>query len=175
MRKILLTTAAMLFTACSGSSSPTSSTPTIPTTPAPTTASPATTNWMVTHRFVSVAGADNCWIQRQRASLTGVVFPNLDMSVTRSSSAFVIASGWFETYTGTSSGNDFTARQSVPLQGGGFDCAGTRITQLPGVSNLAGRFASDGQTMSATESNVYPLNTGETVTYTWNWEATRIN
>jgi hypothetical protein len=80
-------------------------------------------------------------------------------------------------YSGTTTGEEFTARQRDPLEGlpAGFDCSGTRIIQLPGVSNLSGRFASDGQTMSGTELNVYPLNTGETGTYQWNWQATRRN
>jgi hypothetical protein len=182
MRYILLGTAALLFTACGGGySSPMPSIPTTPTptTPTPTTASPTvsspTTNWMVTHRFVSVTGAENCLVQRQRANLTGVVFSDLDMTVTRSSGAITIQSRWFKTYTGTTTGEEFTTRQSDPLEGVRSDCSGTIIIQQAGVSNLSGRFASDDQTLSATESNVYPLNTGETITYNWNWQATRRN
>jgi hypothetical protein len=178
MRYILL--AATLFvTACGGGSS--SPTPSIPTTPTPTAPSPTvsspTTNWVVTHRFVSVTGADNCWVRRQRDSLTGVVFADLEMTVMRSSGAITLDSPWFVIYTGTTTGEEFTARQRDPLEGsaGVVDCSGTRIIQHPGVSNLSGRFASDDQTMSGTELNVYPLNTGETVTYQWNWQATRRN
>ena len=182
MRYILLATATLFLTACGGG--PSSPTPSTPTTPTPTAASPtapsptgssASTNWTVTHRFVSVTGAENCWVQRQRASLTGVVFPDLEMSVTRSSGAITIQSPWFATYTGTTTGEEFTARQSGPLEGGSADCSGTTIIQRPGVSTLSGRVASDEQTLSGTESNVYPLNTGETVTYQWNWQATRRN
>jgi hypothetical protein len=109
--------------------------------------------------------------------LTGVVFSDLEMTVTRSSGAIILDSPWFVIYSGTTTGEEFTARQRDPLEGlpAGFDCSGTRIIQLPGVSNLSGRFATDGQTMSGTELNVYPLNTGETVTYQWNWQATRRN
>ena len=168
MRYILLATAALFFTACgSGSSSPTPSTPTTPTptTPTPTTASPTvsslTTSWTVTHRFASVTGADNCWVRQQRDRLTGVVFSDMDMTVTRSSGAITIESEWFVTYTGTMTGEEFTARKSRPLEGSGpKDCSGTTIFQQPGVSTLSGRFASDDQTLSGTESNVYPLNTG---------------
>jgi hypothetical protein len=175
-RYVLLATATLFFSACGGgSSSPTPFTPTAPTPTAPSpTASSPTTNWTVTHRFVSVTGAENCWVQRQRGRLTGVVFADLEMSVTRSSGAITIQSPWFETYTGTTTGEEFTARQSRPLEGGGpTDCSGTTIFQQPGVSTLSGRVASDEQTLSGTESNVYPLNTGETVTYRWNWQAAR--
>ena len=176
MRHILLAACALFFTACGGGSS--SPNPATPTTPTPTASSPTsspTTNWMVTHRFVSVTGADNCWVQRQRDSLTGVVFSDLEMTVTRSSGAITLASPWFATYTGTITGDEFTARQRDPLEGlpAGHDCSGTRIIQHAGVSNLSGRFASDDQTMSGTELNVYPLNTGESVTYNWSWQATR--
>ena len=173
MRLILITTAAVIFTACGGSSSSSQSTPMAPTTSNAPPASSAT-NWTVTHRFVSVTGADNCWVRSQRDRLTGVVFSNLEMTVSRTRDSFTIDSPWFISYTGTISGVDFTARQGPPLGGSReTDCNGTQIFQLSGVSNLSGRFAPDDQTLAATESNVYPLNTGETVTYTWDWQARR--
>jgi len=170
MRYILLAT--LFFTACGGGSS--SPMPSTPTTPTPAISSP-TTEWLVTHTFASVTGADNCWVRRQRDSLTGVFFDDLEMTVTRSDGMITLDSPWFVVYTGTTTGNEFTARQRDPLAGSsaGFDCSGTKIIQHAGVSNLSGRFASDDQTMSGTELNVYPLNTGETVTYQWNWQAAR--
>ena len=176
--RYLLLAATLFVTACGGgSSSPIASTPTTPTPTAPSSTVSATTNWMVTHRFVSVTGADNCWVRRQRDSLTDVVFADLEMTVTRSNGAITLDSPWFVVYTGTTTGEEFTARQRDPLEGSSaaIDCSGTRIIQHAGVSNLSGRFASDDRTMSGTESNVYPLNTGETVTYQWNWQATRRN
>ena len=171
MHGILLTIAALILTACGGSS-PSQSAPTTPTSPSPPTS--ATTNWMVTHSFASVSGADNCWVRFQRQRLTGVVFRDLDMTVIRSGGEITIQSQWFNSYIGTFSAGQFTARQNAPLEGGTHDCGGGNIiVQQSGVSNLSGRFAPDDQTLSATESNVYPLNTGETVTYTWNWEARR--
>ncbi len=158
MRYILLT-ATLFCTACGGgSSSPMPSAPTTPTpiTPLPTVSS-STTHWTVTHRFVSVTGADNCMVRRQRASLTGVVFSDLEMTVTRSSGAITIDSPWFVIYTGTTTGDEFTARQRDALEGGGTDCGGTIIIQQAGVSNLSGRFASDDRTLSGTELNAYPL------------------
>jgi hypothetical protein len=173
MRIFLLVTAVLTFTTCGGSSSSSPSTPTGPTATNTQPASP-TTNWIVSHRFMSVTGADNCWVRRQRDSLTGVVFTDMEMTVTRSGGSITIASPWFGAYTGTIVGTDLTARQGPPLEGGrATDCSGTQIMQLPGVSHLSGRFAADDRTLAATESNVYPLNTGETVTYTWEWQARR--
>jgi hypothetical protein len=169
MRLILITTAA-IFAACGGGSSSSSTAPTTSNAPPAS----ATTNWTVTHRFVSVTGADNCWVRSQRDRLTGVFFSDLDMTVTRTSGSITIDSPWFIAYAGTISGADFTARQGPQLPGSSpTDCSGTPIFQLSGVSNLSGRFAPDDQTLAATESNVYPLNTGETVTYTWDWQAHR--
>jgi hypothetical protein len=97
------------------------------------------------------------------------------MIVTRSTGAITIDSPWFASYTGTTTGEEFTARQRDPLEGATRDCSGVTIVQQPGISNLSGRFAPDDRTMSGTELNVYPLNTGETVTYNWSWQATRRN
>jgi len=154
MRLILITTTALIFTACGGgSSSPPSQSTSTPTAPSSTPAAPSsstsaspTTNWWVTHRFVSVTGPDNCWMQFQRVRLTGVVFSDLDMTVTRTGDSITIDSQWFISYGGTISGVDFTARQGPPLESGGRNCDGTQFLQLPGVSSLSGRFASDDQT-----------------------------
>jgi hypothetical protein len=157
----------LTVTACGGGqSSPTAPTPSSPTP------SPAF-DWIVTHRFESVTGPDNCWVRQQRARLAGVVFPNLEMSVTRSGDSIRIQSPWFQDYVGTLSGNEFSARGEKPLEGGGTTCDGTSFTQQPGVSNLSGRFSTDDQLMTATEVNSYHLTSGESVTYTWDWQATR--
>lgn len=164
-----LALAAVLITACGGGQSSASSSPTAPTTP-----SKPTYDWVVTHRFESVSGPDNCWVQLQRASLTGVVFSDLEFSVTRSNGSIRFESPWFQTYVGTLNGTDFSARGEKPLQGGGRPCAdGTSFTQLPGVSDLSGRFSADDQSLTATEVNSYLLTTGEPVTYRWDWQATR--
>jgi hypothetical protein len=173
----LATLAALLtVTACGGGqSSPTSS----PTTPTPSSPTPGPTpgptfDWIVTHRFESVTGPDNCWVREQRARLTGVAFSNLEMSVTRSDNSIRIQSPWFQDYVGTFSGNEFSASGEKPLEGGGRPCAdGSLFTQLPGVSNLSGRFSADDQVMTATEVNSYQLTSGEPVTYRWDWQATR--
>ena len=93
----LATFAAVLtVTACGGGGgrSSTSSSPTAPaTTPAP--APGPTFDWVVTHRFESVTGPDNCWVREQRERLTGVVFSDLEMSVVRSSGSIRIESPWF--------------------------------------------------------------------------------
>ena len=61
-----------------------------------------------------------------------------------------------------------------PLGGGGKPCEdGTSFQQMAGESNLSGRFSADDQSLSASEVNSYRLTTGEPVTYTWDWQATR--
>ena len=173
--------AVLTITACGAGDgqSSTSSSPTAPTTasPAPTTPSPAPAtgfDWVVAHRFESVTGPDNCWVRMQRDSLTGIAFSNMEMSVTRSTGSIRIESPWFQDYVGTISGNEFSARGENALEGGGKPCAdGTLFTQLPGVSDLYGRFSADDQAMTATEVNSYRLTSGESVTYRWDWHATR--
>jgi hypothetical protein len=43
------------------------------------------------------------------------------------------------------------------------------------VSTLSGRFSGDDQVLIAKEVNTYRLMSGEPVTYTWEWQATRRN
>jgi hypothetical protein len=165
---------ALMFSACGGgSSSPT--VPAAPNPPAPPTSS-TRTEWRVTQRFVSVEGPDNCWVREQRARLTGLVFPDLPMSVSRSQGSITLESGFFQVnYGGTVSGLEFSADGAGPLEGGGMNCQGGSFQQRPGVSRISGRFTADDQLLTATEVNSYLLTSGEPITYTWDWQATRRN
>jgi hypothetical protein len=100
------------------------------------------------------------------------------MAVTRSGTAIALASEIFErSYTGTITADGFSATAG-PLpagQGACTDGSGLLFPQQPGVSNVTGRFSADDQEMTATEVNSYLLATGEPVTYTWDWKATRRN
>ena len=167
----------LLLAACGGgSSSPAPSSPTAPSSPAPPPASSAVTNWSVTQRFVSVSGPDNCWVTSQRQRLTGAVFPGLPMTVTRSDGVIRLDGSFFQVnYVGTYTGNELTASGVAPLTGGGGGTCldGTTVTQLAGASALSGSFSADDQRATLTEVNSYRLMTGELVTYTWDWQATR--
>ena len=178
MNALLLTlVVGVTLAACGGSPSPTSPTPTPTPTPAPTPApTGASSNWVVTQRFASVTGPDNCWVNQQRARLTGLTFPGLPMTVTRADSSITFTGSFFQVnYAGTASGTDFSATGSKPLDGGGGQCVdGTSFPQLPGESRLLGSFSSD-TLLIASEVNTYALASGGTVIYTWEWQATRVN
>ena len=162
MRAHLCTLAvAVTMAACGGgASSPSSPTPTPMATPAPSGAS----SWLVTQRFVSVTGPDNCWVSEQRARWAPAVFPDLPMTVTRTNAAIAIKGDFFAVnYAGTVSGMEFSATGVAPLEGGGGGCKdGSSFPQQPGVSSLSGRFPSD-QLVTATEVNTYVLVSGGTV------------
>jgi hypothetical protein len=98
------------------------------------------------------------------------------MSVRLSDTSIALESDEFQVnYAGTATRNDFSATGG-PLEGGGSPCEdGTRFTQLPGVSNLTGRFTGDGRNLTATEVNTYLLDSGGQVTYTWDWVANRVS
>jgi hypothetical protein len=171
--KLAISTLALTMTlaGCGGdSSSPTQASAT--TTPASLSGA---TSWMVTQRFGSVSGPDNCWIREQRQRWSGAVFSQLPATITHSGKSVTVDSDWFQVnYTGTSSGSEFTATGRQPLEGARRTCAdGSSFEQLAGVSKLTGRFAGDAQGLTATETNTYQLTTGETVTYVWDWEARR--
>ena len=161
--------AALILIACGGDS--TSPTPSSPTTPPVSSSVP---DWKVTQSFVSVVGPDNCWVREQAQRLTGAIFTDLPMEITRSGGSVRVEGTFFQTnYVGTVSGNELSA-SGGPLEGGGRPCQdGTSFTQMAGVSNLSGRFSADDQLMIATEVNTYLLTSGDRVTYTWAWQARR--
>jgi len=166
---VVVVLAVTLTVACGGGTSPTTPTP-------PPGGSSSATNWMLTQKFVSVTGPDNCWVRQQRASLTGVAFSDLDMTVERPGGSITLKSEWFVEYVGTMNGSEFTTQQVKPLEesGGSLCPDGVNVQQLPGgVSNLSGRFSADDQLLTASEVNSYRLATGEPVIYTWEWRATR--
>src|SRR5688572_4067286 len=158
---------ALMLTACgSNSSSPAKS---FPTAPSPSAPSSAVTNWSLTQRFVSVTGPDNCWVREQRARLTGATFPDLPAVITRPGDGSIkLESPFFQVnYAGAVGGAEFSAGGTLPLDGGGRPCQdGTSFQQMPGVSNLAGRFSADDRLLTATEVNSYQLTSGELVPYT---------
>jgi hypothetical protein len=167
----LMVLVALAFTACGGSSSLPSA-PLNSSSPSPS----VFTQWKVTQRFVSVTGPDNCWVTAQRGRLTGAVFPDLPMTVNRLNGSITLESDFFEaSYRGTYKGTEFSATGINPLLGGGENCPDGPSFQMPGTSNLSGRFSADDQSLSATEVNSYRLTTGAPVTYTWDWQATRQN
>lgn len=164
--RIVTVAIALSLAACGESSSP--------TTPSPST---GTTEWIVTQRFVSVTGPDNCWVRQQRATWTPAVFPDLPMTVTRDDRSITVKGDFFQVnYEGVVRGGAFVAHGALPLTGAVVGCRdGTgSFEQLPGVSRLSGQFSGD-QSMTATEVNTYALASGGTVTYTWGWQATRRN
>jgi hypothetical protein len=167
----LALTIALALTACGGGpSSPTqpSLQPSTSTQPSPSTSSAASgvTSWTVTQRFGSVSGPDISWVREQRARWTPAVFPNMPMTITRSGGSINLDSPFFQVnYAGTFAGSEFSATGKEPLEAGG--------PQMAGVSNLSGRFSDDDRQLTATEVNTYRLISGETVTYTWEWQASR--
>jgi hypothetical protein len=143
--------------------------------PTEPSSSSGVTNWLVTQRFVSVSGPDNCWIREQRARWTPAVFPDLPMTIRRSGGAISLEGEFFAVnYAGTVRGSDFSAPGTRPLEGAVGRCQdGTSFEQMPGTSNLSGRFSGGDRQLAATEVNSYRLSSGEPVTYTWAWQATR--
>jgi len=97
------------------------------------------------------------------------------MTVTRTGATINVDGEFFQVnYTGTFSGNEFSASGRQPLEGGGTTCEdGTSVQQRPGTSTLSGSFSADDQIMTASEVNSYTLTSGEPVVYTWAWRATR--
>ena len=98
------------------------------------------------------------------------------MTVTRSDDSITLEGSFFQVnYAGTLSGPEFSTTGSKPLEGGGTTCDRITYLQMPGVSKLSGSFSDSDQLLTAREVNSYLLTSGEAVTYTWDWQATRTN
>ena len=100
---------------------------------------------------------------------------DIPTKVTRADGSIKLNSGFFQVnYAGTFVGSDFSATGEIPLEGNApVPCPGGTVQQLPGVSSLSGRFSSDDRVLTATETNTYPLASGGTVVYKWEWQAAR--
>ena len=157
----------VMLAACGGGSS----SPTQPSAPS------ARTEWLVTQRFVSVSGPDNCWVREQRTRWSGAIFSDLPMLITRSGRSITVEGDFFQVnYAGTVSGSEFSASGIRPLEGNAVSCRdGTSFQQMPGTSSLSARFSADDQLMTAAEVNTYRLTSGDPVIYTWDWQARRQN
>src|SRR5688572_32247992 len=129
--RLCLLTVALSLAACGGSS---------PNALAPPTPTPSSaTNWVVTQRFGSVTGPDNCWVNEQRERWTPAVFSGLPMTVTRTQTSVTLKGDFFQVnFTGTMTGTDFTATGDRALDGGGGVCKNGEgpFPQLAGVSKL---------------------------------------
>lgn len=108
--------------------------------------------------------------------MDGGGFPELPMVVTRTGSSIAVTGDFFQVnYAGTLNGNGLSTTGVAPLEASGGRCQdGTSFPQMAGISRVSGTFSED-QTLKATEVNTYPLTSGGTVTYTWDWQATRRN
>jgi hypothetical protein len=181
--QILTLTVALFLTGCGGGPpSPSSPTQLSSTSSQPPPTMPAAlsgvTNWNVTQRFGSVSGPDNCWVRGQRERWSPAVFPDLPMKITQSDGSIKLEPSYHVMdYTGTYVGSEFSATGDVPLEGSLYvtPCPEGPVVQLAGTSALSGHFSADGRLLTATEVNTYPLASGETVTYKWEWQATRLN
>ena len=100
------------------------------------------------------------------------------MKVTQSAGSIKLESSSFVTdYTGTFVGSEFSSTGDDPLEASLYvtPCPEGPVAQLAGTSALSGYSSADGRLLTATEVNTYPLASGETVTYRWEWQATRLN
>src|SRR6187200_744340 len=103
----------VMLTACGGGSS----SPTQPSAPS------ARTEWLVTQRFVSVSGPDNCWVREQRTRWSGAIFSDLPMLIARSGRSITVEGDFFQVnYAGTVSGSEFSASGIRPLEGNAVSC-----------------------------------------------------
>lgn len=99
------------------------------------------------------------------------------MTITRSGGSISLEGAFFDVnYAGTVSGSDFSATgvRRCKEEGGRARTA-LRSSRRQASRVFSGRIVGGDQSLTATEVNSYRLTSGEPVTYTWDWQATRRN
>jgi hypothetical protein len=153
--------------------------PTGPTLiPSESSAAATPERWNLTTTITSITGSRGDCFSPVYWGTIGTPFDHymFPLTITRSaeSISLVVPDGWSDPYgyVGIVVGEDFTA-------GGGYaysyTCSGSPPTRSDVVweGHVSGRFAADGNTLTATEVWSYEFPTGEKVTVSIEWTATR--
>lgn len=173
----LLFSVGLLVAGCGSGSSVPPTAPTSTASPAPVPPRPdpglvAGERWNLTTTLTSLSGPEVCWAPRTN------IGRSIDwlMAIQRSGQSIHLLydvrnypSDHVE-HVGTVVANDFTASsESWP---GSFMCGEAR-SDYRFEANVSGRFSADGRTLTAAEVWSYRLTSGETVSFHFDWNATK--
>jgi hypothetical protein len=174
--------------ACSGGNRTTTSPspmptaiPTAPTSSAAAAPVPAQIpgeRWNLTVVFRSVSGSPAACVSRYSEYLR--LSYDWLMAIQRSGESMVLiydvgnVGEGLTQYTGTAVGKEFTAARATGNGNGRIFCSGGQTFDARSDSSqVSGRFSDDGRTLTATEVGSYHLTSGETLTFQFDWTASR--
>lgn len=145
----------------------------LPAAPTPTSAAssvPATgaeQRWILTRTFTGHTGSEGCNLALDPI---GRVASDSVLLIQRSDASMRFLTADHNTYVGTVAGNEFLASESEA--GPTLQCGEARLS-FRTEARVSGRFASDGRSLVGTETSVFLLESGQTITRQWGWQARR--
>jgi hypothetical protein len=130
-------------------------------------ATAAQERWTLTRTFTGHTGAEGCNLA---LDAIGRVAADSVLVVQRSDTSMRFFTADHNTYVGTVAGNEFLAAEREA--GSTLQCGDAQVS-FRTEARVSGRFASDGRSLIGTETSVFLLESGKTITRQWDWQARR--
>ena len=142
--------------------------PAAPTSMAPAVlATAAQERWNLTRTFTGHTGSEGCNLA---LDAVGRVVSDSVLLIQRSDVSMRFFTADHNTYVGTVAGNEFLATETEA--GPTLQCGEAKLS-FRTEARVSGRFASDGRSLIGTETSVFLLESGKTITRQWDWQARR--
>jgi hypothetical protein len=167
-RTIAITLVVLALSSAIGCSGGLSELPAAPTSGASAVlATGAQERWNLTRTFTAHTGSEGCNLA---LDTIGRVASDSVLMVQRSDTSMRFFTADHNTYVGTVAGNEFlaTEREAGPT----LQCGEAQLN-FRTEARVSGRFASDGRSLIGTETSVFLLESGKTITRQWDWQARR--
>ena len=168
-RTIAISVIFLAFNCVAGCGDGLSQLPAAPTSAAPiqSSATGGQERWTLSRTFTGHMGSEGCTLAfdaiGQAASDTVLLIERSDTST-----RFFTAD--HNTYVGILAGNEFLATEVEA--GPTLQCGESRLS-FRTEARVSGRFSSDGRSLVGTETSVFLLESGRTITRHWDWLARR--
>ena len=167
-RTIAVSVVVLALTSATGCSGDLSQLPAAPTSVASAVlGTAAQERWNLTRTFTGHTGSEGCNLA---LDTIGRVADEAVLVVERSATSMRLFTTDHNTYVGTVAGNEFlvTEREAGPT----LQCGEAQLS-FRTEARVSGRFASDGRSLTGTETSVFILESGKTITRQWDWQAKR--
>jgi hypothetical protein len=155
---------------CSGGLSQLPAAPTSvasPTIPLAVPATSAQERWNLTRTFTGHSGSEGCTLALDEINR---VASDSVLLIQRSDESMRFFTADHNTYIGTAAGHEFSATETEA--GPTLQCGEAQL-RFRTEARVSGRFASDGRSLTGTETSVFLLESGRTIARHWDWQARR--
>ena len=142
--------------------------PTTPTSAASSVPAAATQErWTLTRTFTGLTGSEGCNLALD--AIGGVASDSV-LLIQRSDASLRFFTVDHNNYVGILAGDEFLATENEA--GATLQCGEARLS-FRSEARVSGRFLPDGRSLVGTETSVFLLGSGKTITRHWDWRATR--